>query len=432
MARVLISFLGTGALIGDRSARQYRVANYRFDDSDKDFRYSFVAAAIHTKYQVDKIFLLGTVHSMWDEVYSYFGSKNNHFNENIWCEISDYCTAANHKSELTIPHIEHIEAALGNGSKVIPIRYGLNSQEIRENSNIILGLEHYLEKGDELIIDITHSFRSLPMYVMNLLIYLRNVSEKKIRISHICYGMLEMVSELGYSPIVEMKNILEANDWISGAYSFLEFGDAYKIAELLGSIDENLKQKLVEFSNVKNLNYLAALENQCQQLLSIRKNEHLPRIAQMVISPVIENFIKQLNIKADDPYRHSNFQYHLACWQYDNHNYAAAYISLNEAIVTRACEEDGRDPLDYGRRESMKHLFGILRQPEDHKSDAKKRIEAIIADKANLTAYAYLFKEVSSNRNAIAHNRRGDADNPQRMIEDLANYLNKYKLLIFG
>ena len=272
----------------------------------------------------------------------------------------------------------------------------------------------------------------LLLSLMNLLIYLRNVSEKKIRISHICYGMLEMVSELGYSPIVEMKNILEANDWISGAYSFLEFGDAYKIAELLGSIDENLKQKLVEFSNVKNLNYLAALENQCQQLLSIRKNEHLPRIAQMVISPVIENFIKQLNIKADDPYRHSNFQYHLACWQYDNHNYAAAYISLNEAIVTRACEEDGRNPLDYGRRESMKHLFGILRQPEDHKSDAKKRIEAIIADKANLTAYAYLFKEVSSNRNAIAHNRRGDADNPQRMIEDLANYLNKYKLLIFG
>lgn len=58
------------------------------------------AAAIYEKYRVDKIFLLGTTHSMWGEVYYYFGKQNNEFDEDIWAEITDHCEKANHESEL--------------------------------------------------------------------------------------------------------------------------------------------------------------------------------------------------------------------------------------------------------------------------------------------------------------------------------------------
>lgn len=415
MARVLISFLGKGAPAKNVVSRRYLETNYRFEDSDKEYRCSFVAAAICDKYQVDRMILLGTVHSMWDEVYDYFSNQNNTFNENVCLEIYDSCNNANHNSDLRLPHVEHIEQALGKGSKAIPIHYGLNSREIRENSDIILGLEQYLNRNDELIIDITHSFRSLPMYVMNLLIYLRDVSSKKVRISHICYGMLEVTGELGYSPVIEMNDLLEVNSWITGAYSFLEFGNAYKIAELVGKVDTSLKNRLTDFSNIKNLNHLTALENQCQQLQAVRNNEHLPRIAQMVITPVINRFLDKVDTRGDKLHGHSEFQYRLACWQYNNHNYAASYISLNEAIVTRACEQQGIDPLEFTHRESMKKEFKNLRHGGGVYHDLKP--------------FAYLYKDVSHIRNAIAHNMTSCANNSQSMIRKLDEYLKKYKEL---
>lgn len=413
MARVLISFVGKGSLVKDAVSRRYMETNYRFEDSDEEYTCSFVAAAIYDKYHVDRMILLGTAHSMWDEVYDCFGKRNGIFDDDIWYAISESCSSANYKSELCLPHAAEIEKALGNGSKAIPIRYGLNGSEIRENSDIILGLEQYLNKGDELIIDITHSFRSLPMYMMNLLIYLRDVSGKNIRISHICYGMLEMKSELNYSPVIEMNDLLDVNSWIKGAYSFLEFGNAYKIADLVRSYDASLRQRLIDFSDVKNLNYLTALENQCQQLQAVRNNPHLPCIAQMVISPVIGRFLDRMNMRRDDPYKHSNFQYRLACWQNDNHNYAAAYISLNEAIVTRACEQIGIDPLDLKNRENVKKEFQKLCYGGGACRD--------------LIQLARLYKAVSPKRNVIAHNMKGSACNPQSMISDLTKYLNKYQ-----
>lgn len=411
MARVLISFLGTGS----KTSGEYQKTNYHFDDSDKDFPYSFVAAAIYEKYRVDKIFLLGTTHSMWGEVYYYFGKQNNEFDEDIWTKITDYCEKANHESELVIPHADRIEAALGKGSKVIPIRYGINSDEIRENSDIILRLEEELSPRDELIIDITHSFRSLPMYVMNLLIYLRNVSNKRIDITHICYGMLEITRELTppHTPIIEMKELLTVNDWISGAYSFVEFGNAYKIAELVESVDKSLSTRLKVFSDAKNLNHLTAIERQCQQLQAIRKNEGRSRIVQMAITPIVERFLDRMEKGRSTRYPHSEFQYRLSCWQNDNRNYAAAYISLTEAIVTRACEEiEKENPFSLETRNEIKNDF-----------------KKITSDKENYTVlqpWRTFYWQVSKRRNALAHSMSENTDSMQAMIRDLAGYLKKY------
>ncbi len=67
--RVLISFLGTGAseiVNGNiRPMRKYRTANYQIDGTlYKD--YSFMSAALVKHYNIGKILMVGTVHSMWD------------------------------------------------------------------------------------------------------------------------------------------------------------------------------------------------------------------------------------------------------------------------------------------------------------------------------------------------------------------------------
>lgn len=147
----------------------------------------------------------------------------------------------------------------------------MNEEEINENINIILQLNQLLSTGDELIVDVTHSFRSLPITIMNLLLYLRNVSSKNIKISHIYYGMIEMSKEYGYAPIVDLKKILKLNDWIVGAMAFKQYGNAYQIAGLIQQEDTDVTNRLKHFSDVMNLNHLYAISQETQSLRALMK-----------------------------------------------------------------------------------------------------------------------------------------------------------------
>lgn len=414
MSRVLISFLGTGPLNGHQRG-EYREANYRFSETGHEYTSPFVADVICEEYNIDKVILVGTMHSIWDGVYDHFSKKAGvDVDVQVWEDIYTQCQNANNETPLgEIVHQAEIERVLGEGSKLIPIHYGLNAREIEKNSTIIFGLEQYLDRGDDLIIDITHSFRSLPMYIMNLLVYLQNVSEKRLRIKHICYGMLDVAYEVGYAPIIELKDILRVNEWISGAYSFKRFGNADKIAELVRVADRNLSERLDLFSKTKNLNHLAELERQSQELHLLLKNNNLPDMARMIISPVVSDFIERLRIDPNSKHRHSDFQYKLALWQRSNHNYLAAYISLTEAIITRLCEHcDWDDP---------------------YQKDARDNIKVNIRNGVNInTGWGELYRDVSWRRNALAHNTMTYgriSTTPDRMVADLPNLIRRYEEL---
>lgn len=418
MSRVLISFLGTGPA----DKHEYRVAKYRFD-SDTTYETPFVAAALKQYYNIDRVILIGTMRSMWDCVYDYFGTRNGCFNSNIWERLYENRLKANHTTPVEPIEYQHeVEGVLGNGSRVILTHYGLSSEEIEENSNIIIGLEQYLEDKDELIIDITHAFRSLPMYMMNLIIYLQNVSEKRFKISHISYGMLDVTQELGYTPIVELSSLLSVNDWISGAYSFKTFGNADKIAELVKSIDSKLCTNLKQFSDTKNLNHLAELERQSQELGTILRNKNLPPMAQMLITPVIGDFVRRLTVDQNHPYRHSKFQSKLARWQFNNKNYLAAYISILEAIVTYNVEAyqywTGQDIDVYDKVER-----------DAIKDKLKDYSETTISKE-----WKNLSREVSIKRNALAHNTKKElgpkkSNVTQSFVDSLKVFLGRYDQL---
>lgn len=241
MSKVLISFVGTGGLSGQetpKSLREYRTAKYKI--GDKIYEKAFMADALADHFDTDRIILIGTVKSMWEAVYASFYQKRTgqsiEDNEAVfayYADIATFCEQSNHESDFSLPHQEEIENVLGDQSKIILIKYGVNEEELNENISQILNIEQFLRPYDEIIVDITHAFRSLPMLLMNTMIYLQDVSKKHVSISHIFYGMLECSTELGFTPVVDLKKVMEVNEWISGAYSFMEFGNAYKISKLL-------------------------------------------------------------------------------------------------------------------------------------------------------------------------------------------------------
>lgn len=349
--RILISFLGSGSF-DSKDKRSYKTARYHIANNDLG-DYSFVAAALEKHYKTDSTFLIGTVHSMWEEVYLWHCKKNGApINEDTWLEIGEGCENANNESNLEIPHQETIEKSMGEGSKIILIKYGINEAEVRENIDTILGIEQYLKYNDEIIVDVTHSFRSLPLFMMNLLIYLQNVSNKRITISHVHYGMLEVINELHYAPIIDLKAILEINEWITGAYSFSQFGNAYLISKLLEQENKSVSNQLVEFSNLMNLNHLFAIRKASQTLSGFKNAQYSSMLPVMIINPIVNDFVRNFNPKAKT--KDSVFQLKVAKWQLDHRKYAQAFLTLNEAIISFVCEINKIKAEDMGNRNIAK------------------------------------------------------------------------------
>ena len=394
MAKILISFLGTGSpnknsneQSPNSSDRQYRTAKYHFSNNEES-EHTFVAAALAEHNNIDKVILIGTVHSMWEEVYRYFTEKNRKIlNEDIYFQILEHCENATHRSELTIPHIELIEQSIGSKAKIILIKYGINDEETQENINTVLGIEQELNEKDEVIVDITHSFRSLPILIMNLLIYLQTVSKKKIKISHVYYGMLEVSRELGHTPVTELSSMLDISKWITGAYAFENFGNAYQIADLIESENKDVSERLRRFSNLMNLNHLGLLKSEINNLKAIKNIKYRTLIPSLIITPIVNRFIAQF----DNIRTLSLFQLRLAKWQFEHHNYTAAYISVIESIITYTCEINNKD---WQKREIREEAKDALR-----KQNNTWRVQGELTN---------IFRETNHIRNSLAHSIETD------------------------
>ena len=415
MAKILISFLGTGSPNKDlnnqnpnSNDRQYRTAKYHFSNNEES-EHTFVAAALAEHNNIDKVILIGTVHSMWEEVYRYFTEKNRKIlDEDIYFQILEHCENAIHKSKLTLPHKELIEQSIGSEAKIILIKYGINDEETQENINTVLGIEQELNERDEVIVDITHSFRSLPILIMNLLIYLQTVSKKKINISHVYYGMLEVSRELGHTPVTELSSMLDISKWITGAYAFENFGNAHQIADLIESENKEVSERLHRFSDLMNLNHLGLLKSEINNLNAIKNTTYRTLIPSLIITPIVNRFIAQFgNIQSL-----SLFQFRLAKWQFEHHNYTAAYISVIESIITYTCEINNKDLQNFEIREEAK---SALRQP-----NSTWKIEGELTK---------IFCETNRIRNSLAHSIETDT-NHNKMIQKLKENLSTLSNII--
>lgn len=358
MSNVLISFLGTGPNEkGIDNIRQYREATYRFNDG-ASIKRSFFAAVMNDYYDIDRIILIGTVHSMWEEAYRQF-SADESFDMDYYVELADFCEKSTHKTAFgAFPDLDRLKRSIGNNSHILLVHYGISEEEILQNQQIVLGLESLLENGDNLYVDITHSFRSLPLFLLNSLIYIQQVSPKHISIKRIAYGMLDAIRELGYAPVVELNSILDTTDWIIGAYSFREFGNAYRIAGQVKESDPDLSNRLIRFSDAMNINYLSALKKQ-SDIQSLRNKQYESVLASMVLTPIVDDFCRTFGNPSTEPtYR---FQINLANWHFKHHNYASAAICAAEAIVTYICTLSKLNSEDMQCREmSKQYLRGIV------------------------------------------------------------------------
>ena len=92
-----------------------------------------------------------------------------------------------------------------------------------------------IEQGDEVFLDITHSFRYLPMLYLSVLNYAQYL--KNITVSGIYYGAFEAgeTSEDGtlVAPIFDLSDLFEAMRWANAADLFVNYGVAKRVKQIV-------------------------------------------------------------------------------------------------------------------------------------------------------------------------------------------------------
>ncbi len=203
MARkMFLSILGTNL---------YEECSYFWKDKSNNSRQRFVQKACvdlfcNTWDSIDKIVIFSTKKAKkvnWDKA----------------------ITSRKDRSGNEIPYMG-LENLLSN-SIIKEIPEGKDKEEIWRIFEIIY---NQLEEEDEVYLDITHSFRYLPMLLLSLLNYAKYL--KKITIKQITYGNYEAMDNDGYAPIVNLTVFSELQDWTIAANDFVKFGQVAKISEL--------------------------------------------------------------------------------------------------------------------------------------------------------------------------------------------------------
>lgn len=295
-----------------------------------------------------------------------------------------------------------------------------------------------LQEGDELYIDITHSFRYLPMLLLVLCNYAKFLKQTKV--VYISYGNYEAKAPV--KPLVDLMPLVEVQDWTFAASDFLRNGRTASFTALVKErIQPILKATKGQDEDARALRlFLNRLEPLSQSLTSVRgkaiidggifrdlndsaqnlKNTLIPAMA-----PLIDKIKDSFSDFAPTPNIENGFV--AAQWCYDKQLYQQSITILQETLKGYTAEQAGY-PCDEQRYQDLAaaaYNITVKKRPErewklgennDDQEDFNRR-KVIVKRMLSLPLVQELcglYDEISQLRNDFNH--AGIRPNPMSNI----------------
>ena len=415
--KVLIAGIGGGK---NKDTGTYRVANYKIENKVYEQR-SFITSALEEHYGIDKTIFIGTTGSMWDNLYEFYSKKfQKDYDENYHLDLMAVIDNATMETDIDGLNLSKFNETFKDKILGIVTKYGMNELEIFENFNLIIKLQDELEDGDEVYLDITHSFRSNAFWMFLVMNYLTDVEDKNIKVKAITYGMLEAQKD-GVAPVVDLNAFYKILQWIKGANTLKEYGNSYLIEENIEN--GKLSKKLKNFSDALNMNYIASLRQSINSLKKLEDDiDNLEGPAKLIIPKVIKDFMDRF-ASEDKDYL---FQAKLAKWHFEQKRYAMAYINVNEAIIGFVMDTLEFPLLTGDRKRDENKLAKDWLNMIISRHESNKTYPSFKIDKDNIDLYEYIkiFEHSRRVRNEIAHSI-GGKDSAVNDIDSLKKYCDK-------
>ncbi|MCX7983505.1 MAG: TIGR02221 family CRISPR-associated protein [Bacteroidetes bacterium] len=377
---VLLSFLGKG---------DYQEVTYFLQDENKEFKTKFFIQAVNEFFKPTKIILFMTSDA----------------EQKYHSELSS-----------TIKY-----------EKVL-IKEGKTIEELWDNFEIISAA---VPSEEEIILDITHAFRSIPIIALSVLTFLKILHN--IRVKKIIYGAFEAKKE-GKAPVFDITSFLDLLEWSYATDEFLNFGNAKRLRKLLDDIHNKTFKSNSDIKSVALKRLGKNLDEITTALSVIRPNEvlkssiELPKLTENVkydienlaeakplgklLTRIPNNF--QIIAEAKDLFSEAGFraQVEMMNFYIKIENYQQAITIARELIVSLLCVTEKLDPIGKDDREKAEDMLN------EWLSISKKGILL------NHTAqkYSELWSKIVNYRNDINH--AGMKKNPtpaQTLISNIKN-----------
>jgi CRISPR-associated DxTHG motif protein len=217
-----------------------------------------------------------------------------------------------------------------------------------------------LSEGDEVIFDVTHAFRSLPILTLLSAAYLRVA--KSVHLRALLYGAFEAKDENNCAPVFDLTPFLSLLDWVTATDKFVKTGDARELASLLRAA-HNLPWKSASPQDRQHLpRYLqglgTTLESLSQALALARPHEvteHAAGLAERLDTAAVETerWAQPFTVllgrtrSAYAPFAANTLaaQRELVRWYVERGHVVQAVTLAREWLVSWACCHLGKDQL---------------------------------------------------------------------------------------
>ena len=197
----LISFLGRSRL---DPGTGYRSARYRFDAGFVR-QVPFFGMALLDYLKPQRLILVGTAGSMWDVFFDHQATDDV-----AMLELIEAVEGEAASSQLLSRHERHLTEKLGMPVQCMLIPYARDEAQQTEVLSMLAGS---LQRGERVVIDVTHGFRHLPMLALVAARYLAHV--RAVQVDDLYYGALEMTDKAsGETPVLRLGSMLRMLDWV--------------------------------------------------------------------------------------------------------------------------------------------------------------------------------------------------------------------------
>ncbi|MBE6051103.1 MAG: TIGR02221 family CRISPR-associated protein [Clostridium sp.] len=337
--------------------------------------------------------------------------------------------------------------------KSVFIKDGKNTKELWYNFNTIY---NELDKNDEIYIDITYSFRSLPIISLSVFNFANVV--KNINVQGIYYGAYEArfekkVNKISKvcSPIFDLSIFNDIQGWASSAEKYLTTGDARRLSDdikkakdkywkengenadlrLLDKVSTNLKKASEDILCCKGKDIpkdFKALKDSLEKINDIEIDEFTPFYK--LLNMINENLNSYNNETIND------LTYAVKqCYNYQL--IQQGYTILLENITNYICPIFEQHDLDYKKKEDRATARTLLYEFNPRNNERKytnEELNSFVSSESTreeLTKLTNLRDEISQFRNYINHGSFNNNNFSYSILyKNLDKCLNKFKSII--
>jgi CRISPR-associated Csx2 family protein len=430
MSRVLLAFLGTN---------DYLPCNYLLNEKEKIGGVRFIQEALVSLFCKD-----------WTEedrviIFLTEEAKNKNWVDN------------GHKDKdgkpLQREGLKRRLESLGLKAKILDkeIPDGRTEKEVWRIFDEVL---NQINDGDEVIFDMTHAFRSLPMLAIIILNYAKVI--KGIKIKGIYYGAFESLGSIREvekmdiqdrnAPIFNLTPFVRLFDWTNATHNFITYGDA---KDLSGLTQQEIKSILADTQgkdeDAQNLRKLSTQLKKFTELIQMSRGRKLIEdvdfdgLRELIKK---EGFLKPINPLLDKiadkikDFKNRDIKngYAAVEWCIQHNLIPQGYTLLQETMISEVVARhfDKSEIFKEEKRELVAQALQIANKniPEtkwnelakNRKEDVQKIISCLSKD------FIKIYDSITQDRNDINHaGFRTHPSEPKALQDRLRGYYEKLK-----